>query len=84
MEELTTIMQETTNVSESIAENVKAGQEQLQQVFKDSLVTSTIDGLYQAFLILWPYLLIAVAIFVLRVIISKRKRKNNSRGKKWD
>lgn len=76
MEELTTIIQETTNAAESIAENVKAGQEQLQQVFKENLVTSTIDGLYQAFLMLWPYLLAAVAIFVLRVIVSKRKRKN--------
>ena len=64
MEELTTIIQETTSAEEA-----------LQQVFKESIVTSTIDGFYQAFLILWPYLLIAVAIFILRIIVAKRKKK---------
>lgn len=64
MEELTTIIQETTSAEEA-----------LQQVFKESIVTSTIDGFYKAFLILWPYLLIAIGIYVLKVIVAKRKKK---------
>ena len=60
MEELTTIIQETTNA-----------QEHLQQVFKEGII----DGLYKGFMIILPYLLAVIAFVLIMDIIKKILKK---------